>query len=155
MYILYSESTIFLTSILFAFHYFRVLKCLVSPLPPSLPPSPPPPPPPQNRSGTTTECAQVQVFSGHRDGVWHVTHARNGMAVIGTASAGKKQQHMISPLLLKKEHLLMDIYRGVLGFTQSLQQIHRVFPYMFAVLHFEWRDNLFLFNAHQSSHEYY
>ena len=29
------------------------------------------------------------MFVGHRDGVWQVTHARNGSQVIGTASAGK------------------------------------------------------------------
>lgn len=40
-----------------------------------------------NRSNISTECSQVKVFSGHRDGVWQVTHARNGMPLLGTASA--------------------------------------------------------------------
>ncbi len=32
----------------------------------------------------------MHMYSGgHRDGVWQVTHARNGSQVIGTASAGK------------------------------------------------------------------
>ena len=44
----------------------------------------------QNRSNASAECSQVNLFMGHRDGVWHVTHARNGTQVIGTASAGKK-----------------------------------------------------------------
>ena len=30
------------------------------------------------------------VYGGHRDGVWEVSHARNGLPVIGTASAGMK-----------------------------------------------------------------
>ena len=30
------------------------------------------------------------VYDGHRDGVWEVSHARNGLPVIGTASAGMK-----------------------------------------------------------------
>ena len=31
----------------------------------------------------------MNMFLGHRDGVWQVTHARNASQVIGTASAGK------------------------------------------------------------------
>ena len=43
----------------------------------------------QSRSSASVECSQVNTYNGHRDGVWHVTHARNGTQVIGTASAGK------------------------------------------------------------------
>ena len=42
----------------------------------------------QTRSSISAECSQVCVFEGHRDGVWEVAHARNGMPLIGTASAG-------------------------------------------------------------------
>ena len=34
------------------------------------------------------KCVQVCTYSGHRDGVWQVSHARNGLPVIGSASAG-------------------------------------------------------------------
>ena len=42
----------------------------------------------QNRSNLSVECVQVCTYSGHRDGVWQVSHARNGLPVIGSASAG-------------------------------------------------------------------
>ena len=51
-------------------------------------PSPPPLSLPQNRSNLSVECVQVCTYSGHRDGVWQVSHARNGLPVIGSASAG-------------------------------------------------------------------
>ena len=39
--------------------------------------------------GPTIQCSLVRQFSGHRDGVWDVSVARPGQALIGTASAGK------------------------------------------------------------------
>ena len=42
----------------------------------------------QNRSNLSVECIQVRTYSGHRDGVWQVSHARNGLPLIGLASAG-------------------------------------------------------------------
>ena len=59
-----------------------------------LPPSDSPPLPPsllplfQNRSNLSVECVQVCTYSGHRDGVWQVSHVRNGLPVIGSASVG-------------------------------------------------------------------
>lgn len=34
-------------------------------------------------------CQLVREFTGHKDGIWDVTSARPGQALIGTASAGK------------------------------------------------------------------
>ena len=42
----------------------------------------------QSCSNLSVECVQVCTYSGHRDGVWQVSHTRNGLSVIGSASAG-------------------------------------------------------------------
>lgn len=33
-------------------------------------------------------CTQSREFRGHRDGVWDVTTSRNGLPLVGSASAG-------------------------------------------------------------------
>ena len=56
----------------------------------------------QNRSNLSVECVQVCTYSGHRDGVWQVSHARNGLPVIGSASAGRLYTSSLTPRLWTK-----------------------------------------------------
>jgi hypothetical protein len=34
------------------------------------------------------ECSYGCSYYGHKDGVWHVSYAKNGQSIIGSASAG-------------------------------------------------------------------
>ena len=47
------------------------------------------------------ECSLICTYTGHRDGVWQVARARNGLPVIGSASAGTLRVFcMLSELLV-------------------------------------------------------
>ena len=64
----------------------------------------------QNRSNLSVECVQVCTYSGHRDGVWQVSHARNGLPVIGSASAGTLYTTNLTPRLWTKSLSMKLVY---------------------------------------------
>lgn len=56
------------------------------------------------------ECRRLKSYVGHRDGVWEVSYARHGPAVIATASAGTAYFSLIIDLPLNYVHNSKKMY---------------------------------------------
>ena len=67
------------------------------------------------------ECSLICTYTGHRDGVWQVARARNGLPVIGSASAGTSRTFcMLSELLVVDKILYTNFASNVLSILYQI-----------------------------------